>query len=120
MGWSKLFKSELVPDKDDPRYRERYEAIHSAGGKFARMTGLTWLGRRIVLFANEHKKLYIALAFGFLACSLLKLSGQLIMSLCSNGRYVPVTERVDSALQDRFHECSGNEKIYEETTDTNK
>ena len=44
MGWSKLFKGEPVPDKDDPRYRERYEAIHSVGGKFARMTGLTWLG----------------------------------------------------------------------------
>lgn len=103
MGWSKLFKGDPVPDKDDPRYRERYEAIHSVGGKFARMTGLTWLGRRIVHFANEHKVMIIVLLFGYAISVFFMKTGKLIMDMSARGRYVPVTERVDSTMPDRFH-----------------
>lgn len=106
MGWSKLFKGEPVPDKDDPRYRERYEAFHAAGGRFARMTGLTWLGRRIVLFANAHRVLFLVLVFGFTISVFLLQTVRFVRAFSGSGRYVPVTERVDSALQDRFHSSS--------------
>ena len=40
MGWKKLFVGEKMPDKDDPKYKQRYENELNAGRKFARMMKL--------------------------------------------------------------------------------
>ena len=40
MGWKKLFVGEKMPDKDDPKYKQRYESEVNAGRKFARMMKL--------------------------------------------------------------------------------
>ena len=102
MGWSKLFKGEPMPDKDDPKYKERYEQAYNAGGKFARATGIAWLGKRITDFANGHKGLFLALVLGFAVCVFLLQTCRFVMYITDSRSYVPVTERVDSALQDRF------------------
>ena len=36
MGWKKLIMGDKMPDKNDPKYRERYEKEMSAGRKVAR------------------------------------------------------------------------------------
>ena len=36
----KMIVGEKMPDKNDPRYREKYEKDVEAGRKFARRTGL--------------------------------------------------------------------------------
>ena len=36
MGWKKLIFGEKMPDKDDPKYKERYERDVAAGRKFAK------------------------------------------------------------------------------------
>ena len=41
MGFKRLFFGEPMPDKNDPRYRERYERDVEAGRKFADATGLS-------------------------------------------------------------------------------
>ena len=35
MGWKKLIIGEKMPDKNDPKYTERYEKEVSAGRKWA-------------------------------------------------------------------------------------
>ena len=38
MSWKKMIMGEKMPDKDDPKYRDRYEREVDAGRKFARAT----------------------------------------------------------------------------------
>lgn len=102
MGWSKFFKGEPMPDRDDPKYQKMHQQAYSAGERFARATGITWLGRRITVFANGHKGLFLALVLGFAVCVFLLQTCRFVMYMTSDKDYVPITERVDSALQDRF------------------
>ena len=48
MGWSRIFKGEPMPDKNDPKYRERYEREVNFGRRFADKTGISWLSRKFV------------------------------------------------------------------------
>ena len=104
MGWSTLFKGEPMPDKDDPKYRKRYEEAYNAGGRFARVTGITWIGSKIINFAFAHKGLYISLTLGFAIVVFLIQVGRTVIIINEGNRYVPVTERVDSVLQDWFEQ----------------
>lgn len=36
MGWKKMLVGEKMPDKDDPKYRQRYEKEVKAGRKFGK------------------------------------------------------------------------------------
>ena len=47
MGWKKLFVGEKMPDKNDPKYKQRYESEVNAGRKFARMMKLDVLARTL-------------------------------------------------------------------------
>ena len=40
MGWKKLIFGEKMPDRDDPKYRERYEKEVDTGRKTARLLGI--------------------------------------------------------------------------------
>ena len=40
MSWKKLIFGEKMPDKDDPKYKERYEREVAAGRKAARLLRL--------------------------------------------------------------------------------
>lgn len=104
MGWSKLFKGEPMPDKNDPKYKKKYEQAYNAGGWFARATGITWIGSKIVSFAFAHKKLYLCLMLGLAIVVFLIQVGRTVIYYNEGKSYVPVTERVDSVLQDRFEQ----------------
>ena len=58
MGWKKLFVGEKMPDKNDPKYKQRYESEVNAGRKFARMMKLDVLAGMVQNFANNHRKLF--------------------------------------------------------------
>ena len=66
MGWKKLFVGEKMPDKDDPKYRQRYESEVNAGRKFARMMKLDVLAGMVQNFANNHRKLFLVIVFGLI------------------------------------------------------
>ena len=66
MGWKKMFIGEKMPDKDDPQYRQRYENEVKAGRKFAKTMKLDVLAAKVQLFANDHKRLFLYLVFGFI------------------------------------------------------
>ena len=66
MGWKKMLVGEKMPDKDDPKYRQRYEEEVKAGRRFARTLKLDVLAVKVQQFANNHKRLFLALVFGFI------------------------------------------------------
>lgn len=65
MGFKRFFVGEPMPDKDDPKYKERYERDKAAGARFAQATGISWLAARVALWATEHKKAFLIITFGF-------------------------------------------------------
>ena len=63
-NFKKFFVGEPMPDKNDPKYKERYERDVAAGQRFARASGLAWLGRHYCRWAENHKKLFFVLMLG--------------------------------------------------------
>ena len=43
MGWKRLIVGEPMPDKNDPKYKERYEREVEAGKRFADKRWHFWL-----------------------------------------------------------------------------
>lgn len=66
MGWKKMILGEQMPDKDDPKYRQRYEKEVNAGRKFAIVTGIDKLAATVQQFAIKHKKAFFLIILGFL------------------------------------------------------
>ena len=69
MGWKKMLVGEKMPDKDDPKYRQRYEKEVKAGRKFAKTMKRDLLAGKVQLFAHDHKRLFLSLVFGFIILS---------------------------------------------------
>ena len=63
MGWKKLIFGEKMPDKDDPKYKERYEKEVEAGRKTCRFLRLDKAAAAIQRFANRRPKFFLALIF---------------------------------------------------------
>lgn len=61
-----MLVGEKMPDKDDPKYRQRYEEEVKAGRRFAHTLKLDVLAVKVQQFANNHKRLFLALVFGFI------------------------------------------------------
>lgn len=64
-SWKKFIMGEKMPDKDDPQYKKRYEEDVNAGRRFAQMTRIDKVAGKVQHFANGHKKLFLAIVFGF-------------------------------------------------------
>lgn len=64
MGWKKLIMGEKMPDKNDPRYRERYEKEVSAGRKVARFLKIDKAAAATQRFADRWPKLFLGIVFG--------------------------------------------------------
>jgi len=69
MGWKKFILGEKMPDKDDPKYKQRYEDEVNAGRKFAQMTKIDKVAGKIQHFAIGHQKAFLIVVFGFIALS---------------------------------------------------
>ena len=69
MGWKKMILGEKMPDKNDPKYRDRYEREVAAGRKFAKVAKLDRIAADVQGFANGHKKLFLAIVFGLVTLS---------------------------------------------------
>jgi hypothetical protein len=53
MGWKKMLVGEKMPDKDDPKYRQRYEEEVKAGRKFARTLKLDVLAIKVAAVCQQ-------------------------------------------------------------------
>lgn len=64
MGWKKLIIGEKMPDKNDPKYKERYEKEVSAGRKVARFLKIDKAAAATQRFADRWPKLFLGIVFG--------------------------------------------------------
>ena len=69
MSWKKMILGEKIPDKDDPKYHDRYEKEVDAGRKFAKATKIDKAAASVQAFANAHSKAFLAIVFGFILFS---------------------------------------------------
>lgn len=65
MDLKKFIMGPPMPDKNDPRYKERYEREVKAGRQFADKSGISYLAARLQLYANQHKAGFLFSVFGF-------------------------------------------------------
>ncbi len=68
-GFKRLILGEKMPDKNDPQYKERYEKDVENGRKFARWCRIDKLTALVQRFADNHRNIFLALVFGFVAVS---------------------------------------------------
>lgn len=64
-GMRRMLLGEKMPDKDDPKYKARYEKEVDAGRRFAKATRIDRAAERVQRFANMHGKLFLVIVFGF-------------------------------------------------------
>lgn len=64
MGWKKFILGEKMPDKNDPKYRERYEKEVGFGRKVARFLRIDKAAAATQSFANRSPKIFLAIVFG--------------------------------------------------------
>lgn len=104
-GWKKIFFGEDMPDKEDPRYKKRYEREVAAGHKFADRIGLSWLAGQLQLYGQNHKKAFLTFTFGFvLALFVLNVTRLARAYRAGASKVSPtVVSRMDSALHNIHH-----------------
>ena len=114
MGFRKFFLGEPMPDKNDPKYRERYEREVEAGRKFADASGISWAARHIHSSASKHKVLFLVIVFGIvLMCFVWNIVTMVKVYNKSNGKGSNAVEQVDRALQSHRSHSSVNDYSYE-------
>ena len=57
----KMIVGEKMPDKDDPKYRGKYEKDVEAGRRFARRTGIDRLVGHVQRFADRHSGFFLGI-----------------------------------------------------------
>ena len=62
-----MLVGEDMPDKNDPKYKKRYEKEVAAGRKFAKTARIDRAAAKVQGFANAHKTLFLVIVFGFVA-----------------------------------------------------
>ena len=72
--WKNIILGEKMPNKDDPKYREKYEKDVEAGRRFARVTRIDRLAGHVQRFAEKHRGVFLgivmAIVLGCLAVNI--------------------------------------------------
>ena len=92
-GIRRMLVGEEMPDKNDPKYKERYEKEVAAGRKFAKTTRIDRAAAKVQGFANAHKTLFLVVVFGFVATSASISTGWCSTTVIERRRQVPLSGR---------------------------
>ena len=104
MSWKKFFVGEPMPDKNDPKYKERYEREVEAGKKFAEKSGICWGAKKVQELGQSHKIAFLAIVFGFVMVCFGVNVYRLVTAYQHGAAQRPTAvERVDSAMQSVGH-----------------
>ena len=104
MSWKNIFKRIEMPDKNDPKYRETYEQQVAAGEKFAEVVGIKWLAGHLQSWGSANKKLFLALAFGFVILLFILNLVRIVRVAKSPARKAVAVERVEGAIHKKGQE----------------
>lgn len=110
---------EKMPDKNDPKYKERYERDVEAGRKFAKATRIDKAAAKVQGFANRHRTLFLAIIFGFVIGGLAWNVYRLAVVCHHQPSRRTATEMQDSLLRER-HKALQNIEMRESGNKANE
>ena len=93
---------EKMPDKNDPKYKERYERDVQAGRKFAQATSIDKAAAKVQGFANVHRTLFLVIVFSFVLGGLVWNIYRLTVVYRHHPSRRTATEMQDSLLRERL------------------
>lgn len=96
-SWKKLIIGEPMPDKNDPKYKERYERDFAAGRRFAEFLRLDKLGAVLQSYGQRHTKRFFAYCFAFLFLLCLFSFGERSFRI-KRQRSTPGVAKIDSIV----------------------
>lgn len=101
MNIKKILIGEPMPDKNDPKYKERYESEVAAGKTFAEKGRLNWAIIRIQQWANNHRVSFLVIVFGIvLGCFAMNIYNMVrYYNASKEQKRKTAVERVDEALK---------------------
>lgn len=105
-GFRRVLIGEKMPDKNDPKYKERYERDVELGKKFSEKTGFTALMVKLQLWANDNKKTFLISVFIFVIVFFLINVFSFISAFRSSqdaGLRKNAVEEVHKAMQNKRH-----------------
>ncbi len=102
-GFRKLLFGEKMPDKNDPKYKERYERDLAAGQKFAKWSRLDKLVNRIQRYADTHRNAFLVMVFAFVGVSICYNIYRLTRVYHHQPSHRSVVEMQDSLIQAKRH-----------------
>lgn len=100
-GFRRMLLGEKMPDRNDPKYKERYERDVDAGRRFAKATCIDRVAAKVQGFANVHRTLFLAIVFGFSICGLTWNIYRLTVVYRHHPARRTATEMQDSVLRER-------------------
>ena len=100
-GFRRMLFGEKMPDKNDPKYKERYERDVEAGRKFAKATRIDKAAAKVQGFANTHRTLFMVIIFGFVIGGLAWNVYRLTVVYRHQPARRTATEMQDSILRER-------------------
>ena len=83
MNIKRMIFGEKMPDKDDPKYKERYEREVKAGRKFAETLHIDKFAASIQRFADRHRTAFLVIVFGFVVGSFVCWEPRISSLTCS-------------------------------------
>ena len=92
---------EKMPDKNDPKYKERYERDVQAGRRFAQATRIDKAAAKVQGFANVHRTLFLVIVFAFVIGELVWNIYRLTVVYRHHPSRRTATEMQDSVLRER-------------------
>ena len=109
MGFKKMLIGEPVPDKDDPKYKEKHEKTVEAGMSFAKALRLDKAAACVQRFATNHTKLFLALVFGFVLFSVTLNLWRMSNAVTYKPETSSAIERQEKVLHLKRHHQDENE-----------
>lgn len=115
-GFKQMLFGEKMPDRNDPKYKERYERDVDAGRKFAKATRIDKAAAKVQIFANMHRMLFLLVVFGFVITALAWNVYRLTVVYRHQPARHTATEMQDSVLRER-HKMLPEEEMRENKAD---
>lgn len=111
MGFKKMILGEPVPDKDDPKYREKHEKSVKAGISFAKAVRLDKAAAFVQRFAMSHKYLFLTLVFSFVLFSVGLNLWRMSNAVTHRGETSSAVKRQENELHlQRHHQTDAERK----------
>lgn len=105
MSWKKMILGEKMPDKDDPKYRKRYESEVEAGRKTARLLKIDKAAYGIQRFACKHPKWFLTMVFTIVvSCLTFNIYRVVAVSrIQKTEQHATATEQQEKILKQKLH-----------------